>query len=104
MLIGPASRKLKLPVAPVNTNVTLLSTFAWVPKLILPADVKTLEVGSNMPLSVMSPTVDVAVKAPPTDEAPRFKLFEVIAAEPVPRVLRVTAPVKLFVWVARLIP
>src|SRR5258708_4010139 len=76
-----------------------------VDKSIALADVKALVLASvSIPLSLIAPVVEVAVRAPPTFEVPRFKLAELIDAAPVPSVLSETAPVKLLAWVARLMP
>src|SRR5258707_181187 len=72
-------------------------------KSIVLAAVKALVLASvSIPLSVIAPVVEVAARAPPTFEVPRFKLAELIDAAPVPVVFRVTAPVKLLACVARL--
>ena len=52
-----------------------------------------------MPLSMMSPTVEVAVSVPATVEAAKFKLVDVIAA--FPTLLRATGPLRTFVDVDR---
>src|SRR5258708_19132747 len=100
--IAPASLSAKLPLVP-KVKVGAGNTFACVPKLMFPAEVNELPVAAvRTPLSVMSPDADVADSAPPTVEAPRFKLADLIDAAPVPSVLSATAPAKIFAFAGRL--
>src|SRR5258708_665453 len=95
--IAATSRNPRLPVVP-NVKVGAGNTFACVPKLMLPAEVKELPVAAvNTPLSVMSPVTDVADSVPPTLDAAKFKLVDFTAA--LPALLRATAPVRPLVCV-----
>src|SRR5258708_22799533 len=97
ILIAPAFRNAKLPLAPVKANVAPGKLFAWVDRSILPAEVKPLVNALNTPLSVMPPVTEVADSVPPTLDAAKFKLVEFTAA--LPALLRATAPVRLLVFV-----
>ena len=93
--IAATSRNPRLPVVP-NVKVGAGNTFACVPKLMLPAEVKELPVAAvRTPLSVMSVS-EVAVSVPPTVDVPRLSAAASMVAVPVPVVLSETAPVKVF--------
>src|SRR5258708_37077797 len=97
ILIAPAFRNAKLPLAPGQANVAPGKLFGWVDRWILPAEVKPLVNALNTPLSVMPPVTEVADSVPPTLDAAKFKLVEFTAA--LPALLRATAPVRLLVCV-----
>jgi hypothetical protein len=79
--------------------------FVEVDRSMFPADVKLLAAASvSTPLWLIPPTVEVAVRGPPTLEVPRFKVCELTPAAPVPVVVSRTGPVKLLTCVARFMP
>ena len=95
--IAPSSLSPRLPVAPLKVKIGAGNTFACVPKLMLPAEVKLLVGAVKTPLSVMPPAlVAVAANVPPTLDVPRLSVAASMVALPVPAVFNETAPVKVF--------